>query len=155
MNSGIVVGLSFLFLLCSANVVLAFTAPGTKSYVGAKRCQPCHQREYDIWAKSGHALSQSHLDKDKQKELRCLFCHATDVQENLGAFRIANVQCEACHGPGAMHVRQATQVRSTKATPKGLQPVTEALCRQCHSDARSPSLRPFDFQKSKRAIIHW
>ncbi len=126
-----------------------------RRFVGAEACKPCHEKAYEIWAGSGHAMAQMHLSDDKKGELRCLFCHATDAAANLKDFRLSNVQCEACHGAGEKHVQLASQKGTSNEKPGGLEPANEKRCQDCHANIRSPMLRPFDFAKARETIKHW
>jgi len=124
-------------------------------FVGSERCQPCHQKSYAIWLLSAHAKAISSIPEDKRSELKCLFCHATDVQERLREWKFTNVQCEACHGPGEKHILLARQKTEDNAKPGGLAAVTEKRCRECHASVRSPSIRPFEFDSARERIRHW
>lgn len=83
-----------------------------------------------------------HLDKGEWKERpkwsghdyreRCGTCHLTGLNVRTLLFREAGVGCEACHGPGALHVRNeaAADIR-VPAAREGKSP---AVCRRCHND---------------------
>jgi hypothetical protein len=125
-------------------------------YVGAEKCRICHAKAYDIWAQGPHARAHQTLPAEKRQELRCLFCHATDVRDDLKGYRLLGVQCEACHGPGAQHVHLATSNDpQDREKPKSLGKTGEANCRECHTDVRSPTLRPFVYDTALEAIKHW
>ncbi|HLG19705.1 MAG TPA: multiheme c-type cytochrome [Bdellovibrionota bacterium] len=127
-----------------------------QQYVGADKCKICHQKAYDIWNRSSHSRAHETLPQEKRQELRCLFCHATDVREDLKGYRLLAVQCEACHGPGAQHVTLATSNDpEEKQKPKSLEKMTESKCRECHTDVRSPTLRAFSYETALQAIKHW
>jgi tetratricopeptide (TPR) repeat protein len=80
----------------------------------------------------------------------CAYCHSTNVQKNFDPFTAQyrttfseiNVSCEACHGPGSLHVELANR-RSlfwdrnhhyglAKLKTESNQPQVET-CAQCHS----------------------
>jgi hypothetical protein len=125
------------------------------TYVGSARCQSCHAKAYSIWVASAHARAQASLGEERKNELRCLFCHATDAQMNLTNYNFANVQCEACHGPGSRHISLALNAEDKNAPVGGLEPSTEIKCRGCHSDVRSPNMRPFRYDAALQKIRHW
>ncbi len=117
-------------------------------YVGNRACQPCHQKQFDGWAKTAHASAINILiQRKKEHENACLPCHTTGM--NQGGFismaqtpHLAGVQCEACHGPGEKHLQNP----KNKMSPAG-----EQVCRRCHNPARDPV---FDFAYRSKTGIH-
>jgi hypothetical protein len=85
----------------------------------------------------------------------CLFCHAGRV-ENVGGslhkLRIveAQISCERCHGPGALHVARqraeadgaiASDIDYTIVNPAHLaRDLAEAICQQCHLQTSATAL---------------
>ena len=124
-------------------------------YLGAEACRDCHPKAFEAWSASRHARAQSALPPENAGTLRCLFCHGTDAQKNLSSRRLDHVQCEACHGPGARHVTLASTKDEKSPKPGGLEPVSVKTCLRCHTDVRSPRIRPFDYERSREAIRHW
>jgi hypothetical protein len=106
-------------------------------FVGAETCAGCHQSEYDIWAKTGHAHAMATLEnKSQQFDNECVGCHVVGFGKK-GGFQnlvttpqLANVQCESCHGPGRDHVLSPAKGFGHMATPVG--------CMQCHTQPNSP-----------------
>jgi cytochrome c554/c'-like protein len=106
-------------------------------YAGAARCASCHAEEFAQWKKTPHAGAfKTLLDRHRNFQPRCISCHVVaygaphgyrfgDSEKPLG-----NVQCEACHGPGAMHAAapSATNIRRT---------VPEKVCLTCHTPDHS------------------
>ena len=68
------------------------------NYVGAKRCQVCHQEAYDIWAKGPHARALMNLTGQQKQDFRCRQCHTMLADAPMEHLR--GIQCESCHGPG-------------------------------------------------------
>jgi 2',3'-cyclic-nucleotide 2'-phosphodiesterase (5'-nucleotidase family) len=105
-------------------------------YVGASTCANCHAAQYAVWEKTGHAHAMATLErKSQQFDNECVRCHV--VGFNKGGFQslistpqLANVQCEACHGPGRAHVAAPAKGFGFMQTPTG--------CVQCHTLANSP-----------------
>ena len=129
---------------------------GDSQYIGAERCRTCHEKEYRIWSQLKHASAQKILPASKQGELQCLFCHATDARKKLVRYRLANIQCEACHGPGRQHAKLAQETTSGKKIGLGgLSEITSNTCTQCHSATRSPTIKPFNYPQALEAIRHW
>jgi len=70
----------------------------------------------------------------------CLSCHTDKMKETLHSRlhpktpRIANLECEACHGPGEGHVTEGgAKDKIRKPTPK----IVKDLCAGCHPKDRS------------------
>ncbi len=110
-------------------------APG---YTWAGACKDCHAAIYASWENTKHARALNRLNKEEQQK-DCIGCHATGaralVEEN-GQPLNAGVQCEACHGPGAVHAADKTKLPGK---------VRESACTACHSD-KSPHFKGFMFR---------
>ena len=100
------------------------TAPGPAgSFVGYSdpaaqqtTCGNCHVLRQRGWVRTGHARAWADLQASGKAAASCDRCHTTNGTSNSGAdsggfFAVAasaqryfrDVQCEACHGPGAAH----------------------------------------------------
>jgi hypothetical protein len=115
----------------------------------ADRCKTCHSSIHESWSTSRHAHAMATLEKTQQDfDPECVTCHATGVLVRNGFANkrdtpeLANVQCEACHGPGLAHADSPS---------KGYGKVEEQTCRSCHTDERTPD---FDFEKAWGQIKH-
>jgi len=118
-------------------------------FTTSDKCKDCHAQIYDIWANSSHAHAMTTLQKTKQEfDPECVRCHTTgtSVRNGFSNFKdtpqLANIQCEACHGPGQDHI---------KAPAKGFGKAGEETCRSCHTDERTPD---FDYAASWAKIMH-
>ncbi len=105
-------------------------------YIGATGCVECHRPFQDQWNKTRHSGAFASLEKvGKSKDPECVKCHVTGYGDEGGFYSakatpgLANVQCEACHGPGREHIVDF-------ANP--MRPVTESTCLKCHSRENSP-----------------
>ena len=119
------------------------------SLATADRCKTCHSSIHESWSKSRHAHAMATLEKTHQDfDPECVTCHATGVLVRNGFANkrdtpeLANVQCEACHGPGLAHADSPS---------KGYGKVEEQTCRSCHTDERTPD---FEFEKAWEKIKH-
>lgn len=118
-------------------------------FVGAETCQGCHAEQYAIWEKTQHAHAMATLQrKNEQHDNECVRCHV--VGFNKGGFQnlistpqLANVQCEACHGPGRAHANSPAKGYGHMETPVG--------CTQCHTQPNSPD---FNFETYWPQIKH-
>lgn len=132
-------------------VLLAFSGAAVAAdFVGPESCKGCHPAAYEAWQQSKHARAMDSLSDAQKKDARCLTCHAPD-QAQQG---MAHVTCETCHGGGQYYSSSYVMKDSELARLVGLVDPSEKQCRTCH-DASSPSLRPFDFKESLKAIDHW
>ncbi len=115
-------------------------------------CGNCHVLKQQTWIQTGHANAWADLQASGHASASCNQCHTTNGASNIAAdtagyFSVPasakvyyqDVQCEACHGPGQLHV----------TTPDETQPIAyftsrdSALgvgCGQCHS---GPPHNPF------------
>lgn len=132
-------------------VLLAFSGVATAAdFVGPESCKGCHPAAYEAWQQSKHARAMDSLSDAQKKDARCLTCHAPDQAEQ----GVAHVTCETCHGGGQYYSPNYVMKDAELARLVGLVDPSEKQCRTCH-DASSPSLRPFDFKESLKAIDHW
>ena len=122
---------------------LGYSSPAAQQTV----CGNCHVLRQASWIKTGHAKAWADLQASGQATAACAKCHTTNGTSNVGAdsggfFGVAasaqkyfhDVQCEACHGPGAAHV----------TVPDETQPIPYLVsydstlhvgCGTCHSGA--------------------
>jgi mono/diheme cytochrome c family protein len=127
----------------------AVQAPAAKRYVGSGACQSCHAQADRVWRESGHHHAmQTLVDAGQEYNPLCVKCHVTGFEAANG-FRnltatpaLANVQCEACHGPGAGHLENPS-------APYGA--MGQADCQTCHTADNSPE---FDFSSYWERVKH-
>lgn len=106
-------------------------------YVSALKCRECHLKQYEAWVETPHARALETLRKEhKENDPACTSCHTTGFQVNqtsssISSNRFWGVQCEACHGPGVIHVRRPGK-------PFGA--VLQSRCTECHDANRQPKL---------------
>ncbi|MFP2908437.1 cytochrome c3 family protein [Pyxidicoccus sp. 3LFB2] len=119
-------------------------------FVGPDSCKGCHPEAYEAWMQSKHARAENSLSEQQRKDGRCLSCHSPEQVTQT----TASVTCETCHGGGQYYSPEYVMKDSELSRLVGLVDPSEKQCRSCH-DASSPSLRPFDFKESLKAIDHW
>jgi len=85
-------------------------------YVGDTQCFTCHQAEFAAWQRSKHSHAYEALAKvakhptGRNFDGECIICHTVGYDYQTGYLNekttanLKNVQCEACHGPGNLHV---------------------------------------------------
>lgn len=148
-------------------VIVAFSLiyAGEFDYVGVNKCKMCHKGEnkgmvFEKWEKSAHAKAFETLKaKGQGKNPKCLECHVTGY--NLGGYKpweanameLANVQCEACHGPGSEYKTISIMKDKKLAMENGMIEPNEALCKSCHNE-KSPNFKGFNFKEYVAKIDH-
>ena len=148
---------SILFLMVLFVVTNAIA--GDAKYVGVKKCKACHIKQYKSWAKTSMATSFENLksgvkvaekkkagldpDKDYTHDAKCLRCHTTGYGKPGGFTsieetpKLANVQCEECHGPGSeykviMKKNKKYPLSEGKAAGLVLPSEDKRGCIECH-----------------------
>jgi hypothetical protein len=117
---------------------------GEAAYLGSAACGACHAGAYERWRATGHARDFAGLQPADRGASPCLRCHVTGYGDRLG-YRaaggppdLANIGCEACHGPGADHGRSAHPEFVPTRTGGECPPCEiNKLCRLCHTPERS------------------
>ncbi len=127
-------------------------AKGGAGYVGAEVCFACHSETKPFVAADLHSHAWKTLQKaQKTRDLDCVPCHSTGFGKpggsafgNIKSF--TSVQCEACHGPGGLHV----------ANPEGgaksllINSPGPDVCGQCHTPEHAPR---FHFPSYRKRLI--
>jgi len=129
------------------------------TYIGAKKCRKCHNKQHKTWKKMRHAnawetLPEKYRDgKEKDESGRvCISCHVTGYgQAERGGFvdaekskHLLGVQCEMCHGPGSKHKAAGQKLmddlKKKARTSKTFEEGEESLiirkpqsCTNCHN----------------------
>ncbi len=118
-------------------------------YLGYTSCAACHQPFVEDWLGTRHSGAFGALEKaGKSKDPECVKCHTLGYGEEGGFYSssatpgLANVQCEACHGPGKEHVSDST---------RPMRMVGEETCLRCHTKDHSPD---FEFKSYFEKISH-
>ena len=110
------------------------------SYVGARSCQTCHDREFHQWQSTRHADSLRPLiSAQRHRVPNCVACHVVGFGKpsgfsSLGDDQLSNVGCEVCHGPGSRHVGTGGRF-PMRSFP------TTTLCASCHTVEHSDFLK--------------
>lgn len=138
---------------------------------GAESCKMCHKGDmkgkiWETWEASKHAQAfQTLVAKadGSEKKAECLSCHVTGFGQPTGyavddstKMNLANVGCEACHGPGADYRAMSVMKDMEKAKAAGLLIPTEETCKGCHNE-KSPTFnkeKPFVFADYWKQIEH-
>jgi hypothetical protein len=102
-----------------------------------KACGYCHPKAVDQWRTTEHAHAFATLVKAKRdKDPECLGCHVLGFLQEGGTRdmvmargQFADVGCEACHGPGALHVRSVDSEKKNNIIRKP----DPATCLGCHT----------------------
>ncbi len=129
----------------------AAMATGRYSYAGNTKCRLCHREFFLGRKKDKHDFAlEKVIEMGYGENPRCLTCHATGYGIEGGFTsmketpRLANVQCEGCHGPGSVHVkrRDAGGFLSGTDRPERI----KKMCQSCHTERWDRSFHPSDFE---------
>lgn len=162
-----------LFYSLVLSVLTAGSIFSQAKYIGAKMCGACHKGEkgknvYEKWTSSDHAKAFETLKGEKAKQIaakmgisdastsdKCLSCHVTHGGNGAGIKKEEGVTCEACHGAGSEYKSKAVMENRTEAVKKGLilGKNDAELCKKCHNP-KSPTYKPFDYNKKWNAVKH-
>ncbi len=97
--------------------------PNDTAYVGGAACAACHGAAMEVWKKTPHARAYDTLVRQaKEYNLECVSCHVTGYERPGGSTvtqndKLRDVQCEACHGPGAKHAKSPSERGAIVASP--------------------------------------
>ena len=126
-------------------------------------CGNCHISKQRTWQATAHAGAWEGLQASGSAQPACEPCHTTNGISNLapdstGFLSVSadakpfyyDVQCEACHGPGAQHI----------TAPDESQPLSTILadtaaqigCGTCHRDTHHPFVE--EWQSSRHGILN-
>jgi len=107
-------------------------------YSGNLKCRLCH-RDFFIGRKDDaheHTFSKSIEDKYAANP-RCLSCHTTGYGTDTGfksikeTPKLADVQCEGCHGPGSKH--NALNAKGGFLAGTDRPEILKKMCNGCHN----------------------
>jgi hypothetical protein len=122
----------------------------TDVYLGLGACISCHPDAFEVYAHTKHARAYRTLASQfAHRDDACVGCHVTGYRERggfsgvrrMGAqVDLIDVQCEACHGPGAEHSRDGRyRARAVES------------CAKCHTEEEDPD---FDYDDAWKRIAH-
>ncbi|MEN8170240.1 MAG: multiheme c-type cytochrome [Pseudomonadota bacterium] len=113
-------------------------ASGKYSFATNAKCRLCH-RDFFLGRKQDvhdHAFSKV-LKAGHGETSQCFGCHTTGYGVK-GGFksailtpRLANVQCEGCHGPGSEHIRRNAKGGFLAGTDRP--EILKKMCLTCHN----------------------
>ena len=107
-------------------------------YVGSAKCAHCHGHAMAAWKLTGHATTfQVHVPETTTLPDETVARHVTAFDAATHKWLEAGVGCEACHGPGSLHIKASHQDRAaTIINPKLGRvdaDVSYSVCAQCHA----------------------
>jgi hypothetical protein len=126
--------------------------PGRARYVGDASCVRCHKAAARFGKRTAHAKAWADLVKvGKAAHEDCVSCHVVGFGE-VGGTSVGytkgreNVQCEACHGPGSIHVEKKGREKPLAIRTK----TPESVCTRCHNEKHSDT---FEYKAYLRDVI--
>lgn len=127
-----------------------------RTHVGTQRCAACHFQQYRTWRESKHAHAFDILPAKYRQDAECLKCHTTGFghasgYKDEGTPNLAQVSCEACHGPGSQHAEIAIGFLEKEITPAGEKQIRGAIdllisnvCLDCHVTVKHKTHPEYD-----------
>lgn len=145
--------------------IFSLAYSGEIRFASVNECFPCHfgikkGLVYEKWKEGPHAKAFETLKTvGEEKNPQCLECHTTGF--NAGGYQVSEpyasdfegIQCESCHGPGAIYKTMSIMKNKKRALVNGMIDPTEDVCRKCHNK-KSPGFIGFDYKKFYAAIDH-
>ncbi|RME38770.1 MAG: hypothetical protein D6788_06780 [Planctomycetota bacterium] len=125
-------------------------------FVGQERCRSCHASHGSAQPCSLHRISRhaesftalrrpeavsiaalSGVVEPPVRSRYCLECHATGAEEGPRWWQATfhaedGVQCEACHGPGSLHVEHPARTASPYSNRPLIRRGSRQRCTECH-----------------------
>jgi hypothetical protein len=156
--------------LLMGTVLLGVGVEAAPTYVGARKCRPCHLKQFTTWEKTKMAKSfdvlkpgakaaekkAAGLDPaaDYTADAKCLPCHTTGYQQPGGFTSLkatpdlVGVGCESCHGPGSDYIAKnksslqaAKEYKRADILASGLVvPNADTCMKTCHNE-KSPFVK--------------
>ncbi len=133
-------------------------ASGKYRYVGNTKCRLCH-RNFFLGRKKDHHdyAMEKIIEYGYANTPRCLTCHSTGYGINTGFTsmketpRLANVQCEGCHGPGNIHVSMYSKGGFLIGSDRP--DLIKKMCKSCHTKRWNRSFDDFEaaYEKYRNA----
>jgi hypothetical protein len=149
MKSYIIIGISLLmFFGDGISMANENTDNESKTYIGSKACQECHEDEYSNYLKYSKKAKSFESIKKMEKKLApdeyqsCFECHTTGYGKKGGFVseektpQLSDAGCEVCHGPGSLHAQ-------SEDPDDIVQDINMENCNTCHSKDR---INAFDFK---------
>jgi hypothetical protein len=125
-------------------------------HIGTLKCAACHFQQFRTWRESKHAHAFDILPAKYRADATCLKCHATGYGHATGykgaaTPNLAQVSCEACHGPGSEHAEMALGFLEKEITTADEARIRGAIvkmlpnaCMECHVTAAHKPHPPYD-----------
>ncbi len=121
-------------------------------YTGNTKCRLCHRKFFIGRKKDPHDFTMERLlETGHQVNAQCLPCHTTGYDVPSGFVnlnetpKLANVQCEGCHGPGNVHINIARKTKKGGGLLVGVDSSNrlKKMCKSCHTDRWDKSYKNF------------
>lgn len=130
------------------NLVSGNPRSSSAAYSGGASCRECHEDCTTALAASGHMRAMQTLERTRdERDPECVRCHVVGYDDSEGWTlekpALANVDCEACHGPSEAHAQTQSVTPVSKPAPRS--------CLRCHDMDNSPN---FDFDTYWPKIRH-
>lgn len=122
---------------------------GGYSYSGNLKCRLCHRDFFMGRKKDPHEHTfKPRVEAGHAEEPRCLACHTTGYGVATGFSsvketpKLADVQCEGCHGPGSKH--NELGAKGGFLAGKDHPEILKKMCQACHNARWNKSFTNLD-----------
>jgi hypothetical protein len=137
-----------------------------QSYVGANQCFQCHRPHTNSWSETKHEKAFTNLPERYRDDASCLKCHVTGYGQERGFAAgtdkdLLSVGCEACHGPGALHLDAAQRYILAPAGEEAkiekemrdtiVKTPSDSVCINCHNTQAHGRHPPYQGRSAKLA----
>ena len=110
-------------------------------FMGYSRCYGCHDDKINGWLGTAHSTALNDvITMPPSVQQNCLVCHSVGYGQPGGFVdtnstpQLANVGCEACHGPAGAHLSPGgTRLYHPVNT------IAAEVCGGCHNDSHNPT----------------
>jgi hypothetical protein len=132
-------------------------------FTGSQSCKRCHSLPSFRFRKSKHAHAfEALVQRRHEYDPECVGCHTVGFGYVTGFVspettpEFENVDCEACHGPGSVHIDKPMDIAYGD--------VPEQTCKTCHDGDNSPTfvyeeriakIKHNSFFLCSARICHW
>ncbi|MHB0937103.1 MAG: cytochrome c3 family protein [Armatimonadota bacterium] len=112
----------------------------TATYLTSGKCKMCHKTQFANWSATKHAKNaaaspwEANKEKPETPTPEMAARYTTGYNAATKTWAEKGTACEACHGPGSVHMKSAKDRQGTISGPTVLATPAQqvSMCGQCH-----------------------